>query len=67
MAPKVRERSSEPNSANEIVNVSVGNIFPSNPSRVKSGKKTMMMIAMPKTMGRPASFAAWSTVSTLPA
>ena len=33
------------------------NIFPSMPSRVKSGRKTIMIITMPKVIGLPTSFA----------
>ena len=52
------DRISEPSNANEIVKASGLNILPSNPSSVNSGKNTMMIMKMPKTIGRPTSFAA---------
>jgi hypothetical protein len=55
---KVSERINEPIRANEMVNARGANILPSNPSSVNRGKKTMMIIAMPNTMGRPTSLAA---------
>ena len=54
----VSEKISEPTIANEIANAIGRNIFPSTPSSVKSGRKTMMMMAIANTIGRPTSVAA---------
>ena len=42
MGTNVSERISDPSSAKEIVNASGANIFPSKPSSVNSGRKTIL-------------------------
>ena len=56
--------SSAPPSAKMNVQAIGRNIFPSMPSRARTGKKTTMMMAMPKTMGRATLLAEEVTTSS---
>ena len=55
----------EPSSAKEMVNAIGENIFPSTSSRVKIGRKTMIMIATEKIIGRATSLPAEIIISVL--